>query len=109
MGILVVSNCTKIEENNDPVIGIWSNDIQESISAKTEFVRNEWIFNDAYLGRFHQYRNQKLEIISDFKWSKEGDTYIISYPGLKDRNVENALLVGDELKLIDGEMLATRE
>lgn len=85
VGIILASNCSRIPENNDPVIGIWSNiEVMNSPSAKST-IRKEWIFNDAYLGRFHTYNNNKLEVLTDFSWRKEEDTYVISYPGLENK------------------------
>lgn len=83
ISIILVSNCTQIPENDDPVIGIWS-DIEvapASLTAKSETVRKEWIFNDAYLGRYHRKSNGSITFKTDFKWSYENDTYTISYPG----------------------------
>jgi len=113
IAIIFASNCSRIPENNDPVIGIWSRVEVETTSTTKLTVRREWIFNDAYLGRFHRIENGSVKIKSDFKWSlNSDDTYTISYPGL-DRaddivNFKNS----DEkflLERVDGFMLASRE
>ncbi|MBU2947318.1 hypothetical protein [Zobellia uliginosa] len=83
LGIILVSNCTQIPENDNPVIGIWS-DVEVAPASKTskaETIRKEWIFNDAYLGRYHKKSNGSITFKTDFKWSYEDDTYTISYPG----------------------------
>ncbi len=82
IAIIMVSNCTRIPENNDPVIGVWSNEVITSVSTTDkQTIRKEWIFNDAYLGRYHSYSNQNLELINDFRWTQEDGTYTITYPG----------------------------
>lgn len=97
IGIILASNCSRIPENNDPVIGIWTNlEVTTSQSAKNT-IKKEWIFNDAYLGRYHTYNNNKIEVITDFSWKKEDEMYIISYPGLE--NKTNDMV---KLKEVDG-------
>ncbi|WP_191089077.1 MULTISPECIES: hypothetical protein, partial [Arenibacter] len=81
--ILLSANCTRIAENNDPVIGIWSYFSTASTGKNAkQTVKEEWIFNDAYLGRFHTYNNHQLTIVTDFRWSFKDKTYTIAYPGL---------------------------
>jgi len=115
IGLIFASNCSRIPENNDPVIGIWSKvDIKEATqTSKKSTVRQEWIFNDAYLGRFHRYNNTNLEVITDFKWNEEDGTYTITYPGLPekpDHFVSMDEKEGDTvLELTDGSILAKRE
>lgn len=111
--LLTIFACSKIAENNDPVIGIWSN---EAISAKTSTKgpsgRQEWIFNDAYLGRYHGYEGHEIKVQTDFKWKKTDDVYIISYPGT---DFEEDIVTMEEseegiiLLEIQGEILAIRE
>ncbi|HEA19326.1 hypothetical protein LCGC14_2012160 [marine sediment metagenome] len=114
IGIITVSNCTRIPENNNPVIGIWS-DIaisSEDLSAKKETIRQEWIFNDAYLGRYHKKQNGSITFKTDFKWSFEDDIYTISYPGT-DMPVEKVSMLKSEeattLTDTEGNIIATRE
>lgn len=81
LAIVFASNCSKIPENNDPVIGVWSRtEISQSNTGKLS-VRQEWIFNDAYLGRYHSYEGNTLVFKTDFKWEQEDGLYTISYPG----------------------------
>ena len=82
LAIILASNCSRIPENNDPVIGIWTNTLSSnSGSAAKQNVRQEWIFNDAYLGRYHRYEGNVLSLKTDFQWNKEDAVYRISYPG----------------------------
>lgn len=113
IGILLGSNCTRITENNDPVIGIWSHISAEGgPTQKQTTIKQEWIFNDAYLGRYHTYHNNELNIISDFKWVHKDSVYTISYPGLeKEEDIvimtqsENETVLTNE----NGDILAIRE
>ncbi|HUH46400.1 MAG TPA: hypothetical protein VLZ54_04540, partial [Arenibacter sp.] len=75
-------------------------------------IKQEWIFNDAYLGRYHTYNNKELTVISDFKWSFKDDTYIISYPGLdRKEDIVHMEETEDGVMLTDseGQVLAVRE
>ncbi|MEP3211217.1 MAG: hypothetical protein ABJN95_18665 [Maribacter sp.] len=114
LGIILASNCSRIPENNDPVIGIWSRLEVKSVSqTQKSSNRQEWIFNDAYLGRYHSYNNGQLEVLTDFKWEEEDGVYTISYPGLENRlnDVVTMIEANNEtiLKATDGHTLATRE
>lgn len=113
IGIILLSNCTRIPENNDPIIGIWSNEeITEINATSRELIREEWIFNDAYLGRFHRYNNNELELINDFQWDKENGKYTIVYPGTDLPNNIVTMEVSENSSILqerDGEVIATRE
>ena len=115
VGILLASNCTRITENNDPVIGIWSHVSSDGggIAQKQDItIKQEWIFNDAYLGRYHTYHNNNLTVISDFKWVHKDSTYVISYPGL-DKEEDIVLMTESDHGIIladhEGNVLAIRE
>ena len=113
IGIILASNCSRIPENNDPVIGIWTDkEVVDSQSAKST-IKREWIFNDAYLGRFHRYNNNEIEVLTDFSWKKEDDMYIISYPGLEHRSTDMVIMKESEDGLLledtSGDTLAIRE
>ncbi|MEM9142627.1 MAG: hypothetical protein AAGA86_06535 [Bacteroidota bacterium] len=81
IAIIAASNCSRIEENNDPVIGIW-----KSVSADLEgkqpvtSAKEEWIFNDAYLGRYHYIENNSITVKMDFRWEIEDGLYTLTYP-----------------------------
>lgn len=113
IAIISVSNCSRIAENNDQVIGIWSN-VAEISTGKTQnqTFREEWIFNDAYLGRYHGIENGKITIKTDFKWSQDDGVYTISYPGL-DRGDDLVILKesqdGSMLEDMNGNPFAIRE
>ncbi|MGB6152218.1 MAG: hypothetical protein WBG48_09515 [Pricia sp.] len=114
IGIILVSNCSRIPENNNPVIGIWS-DVEvltADATAKKQTLRQEWIFNDAYLGRYHQKNNGSITFKTDFRWSFEDEIYTISYPGtdmpsetVSMQNADDTTMLADT----EGNIMATRE
>ncbi len=82
IGIILASNCSRIPENNDPIIGYWEKvDVQTSDQTGKQTVLQKWTFNDAYLGRYNHEINYKETIRTDFKWEEKDGTYTISYPG----------------------------
>ena len=81
-GLLFIATCSSIPEIDDPVIGIWSQTtIENAGPTEKKTVRNEWIFNDVYLGRYHQYEGNELVIQNDYSWTIENGTYTLEYPG----------------------------
>ena len=114
IGIVLVSNCSRIPENNNPVIGIWS-DVEVSTTdatANKPTLRQEWIFNDAYLGRYHEKHNGSITFKTDFRWSFEDEVYTITYPGtdipteiVSMQNAEDETMLADA----EGNIMATRE
>lgn len=113
LAILFASNCSRIPENNDPVIGIWfRTDIGNPSTTEKLSIRQEWIFNDAYLGRYHRYEGNTLSFKTDFKWDQEGGIYTISYPGTEMTAVHARMKESpDEVVLEDekGNILARKE
>lgn len=109
--ILIVSftSCSSIEENNDPIIGIWGMEDKPSKTAKNIKVRNEWIFNDAYLGRYHQYHNEEIVVLTDFRWVAEDDSYLIMYPGLEGNPEITVVMKDGQLIDQEGKIIANRE
>ncbi|WP_339664694.1 hypothetical protein [Maribacter arcticus] len=112
--IVFLANCSRIEQNNDPIIGIWSQSkIITTENSSKQTVRKEWIFNDVYLGRYHEINGTTITIKTDFNWSKQGDIYTIEYRGLEDKpnnyitiqNLEDNFF----LKKKDGATMAIRE
>ncbi|MDX1333049.1 MAG: hypothetical protein R3252_08475 [Robiginitalea sp.] len=107
-----LSSCSEVPENNDPVIGIWGQtQAPEDTSAK-HMERVEWIFNDAFLGRYHVYQGDELVVQTDFQWNQRGGVYTIQYPGLK--KVEDVVKIKENqegVMLVDlgGNVLAFRE
>jgi len=117
IGIILASNCSRIPENNDPVIGIWAKteiQVENSDSSRQNTIRKEWIFNDAYLGRYQKYNNNSSEVVTDFKWSIEDGVYTIVYPDVnlnKDDAIVEMQVTSEKsiLKSMDGSVLAVRE
>ncbi|SIQ33947.1 hypothetical protein [Maribacter ulvicola] len=112
--IVFLANCSRIEHNTDPIIGIWSqskNFTPENSAKQT--IRQEWIFNDVFLGRYHEIKGTTITLKTDFNWSKQGNTYTIEYKGLngKPNNVITIQEIehGFYLEKKDGATLATRE
>lgn len=113
LGVIAVSNCTRVPDNNDPVIGIWTNtELKQTSDKGQEQIKEEWIFNDAYLGRYHRYRGEQIEFLTDFKWERSDESYHISYPGT-DMTTQTATMEetpeGTVLQDQDGKILAVRE
>jgi len=114
LAIIFTSNCSKIEQNDDPIIGIWSEakSVSENSTSKTN-LRKEWIFNDVYLGRYHEISGNVITLKTDFGWSQEDGIYTVEYRGLKDK--PNHIITiektadGTLLQQTDGNLLATRE
>ena len=113
IAIVFASNCTRVPENNDPVIGIWFKvEVQNTSETSRQTIRQEWIFNDAYLGRFHRYLGNQIEFKTDFKWERNGDSYTISYPGtdMPDNVVSmKSSSNGEQLEDGQGNVLAKRQ
>ena len=104
--------CSEIPENNDPVIGIWAQTRAPEDPGAKHLQRVEWIFNDAYLGRYHVYEGTEITISTDFQWEARGTVYTIHYPGLK--KVEDVVRIKQSKEGImlideDGNVLAFRE
>ena len=112
LAIIAVSNCTQIPENNDPILGVWTLSSVSLQLSESNAVRQEWIFNDAYLGRFHRYEGNTLVFSSDFDWEANNDSYTIAY---KDNSLENITVIfnaaGDpeQLELQNGDTFAIRD
>jgi len=109
IAIVSVSNCSRIPENNDPIIGIWN---KVELNAEDGITHQEWIFNDAYLGRYHLYIDNSLELKTDFSWSEEKGFYTISYPGTDMSNDVVSMKVDQDIEVLEdnqGSILAQRE
>jgi len=111
--IIAISNCTSIPENNDPILGIWVRDDANGNTNKNGSTsREEWIFNDVYLGRYQSYSNSSLTFYTDFKWSEENGKYTIIY---SDEQVTDVIVSLEEtsdpeiLALENGSVFAARE
>ena len=113
LAIIFASNCSHIPENNDPVIGIWTKtDLLDGGPAGKQSLHKEWIFNDAYLGRYEEYAGGNLLLKTDFKWQEADEVYTISYPGTDMLQVKVQMKEGpDGISLEDtnGNILAIRD
>ncbi len=113
VGIIMASNCSRIPENNDPVIGIWSSLSTLTTSEKGEVsTRFEWIFNDAYLGRYHIKENGNVVAKTDFRWEQTDGVYTISYPGMEKADDKVIMKESPERAVLEdniGNVLAIRE
>jgi len=112
ISIIAVSNCTRIPENNDPILGVWSKTAAGTSLKEQVVEKEEWIFNDAFLGRYHRYSGKTLVFYTDFAWSIEDHTYSIIYneAELSDTNViMNNADQPEQLELVNGGTFAVRE
>lgn len=113
VAILLASNCSEIPENNDPVIGIWSKvEVSQETEAGQQTIRQEWIFNDVYLGRYQRYEGSELVFKTDFKWTTEDGMYTVSYPGTSMSEVlvsRKESPEGEALEDTEGNIVALRE
>lgn len=112
--IVFLANCSRIEQNNDPVIGIWSqSDSITTDNSTKQTVRKEWIFNDVYLGRYHEITGTTITLKTDFKWSRQDDSYTLEYRGLEGKPIAiftiKNLEDGTYLENKDGGTFAARE
>jgi len=113
VGIILASNCSRIPDNNDPVIGIWSSlsTLTNSDAGKVS-TRFEWIFNDAYLGRYHIRENGNVVAKTDFRWEQTDGFYTISYPGMEKADDKVTMKESPERAVLEdnvGNVLAIRE
>ncbi len=92
LAIIFLSNCSRIEDNNDPILGVWHYTDVSSNTSKNVTLRQEWIFNDAYLGRFHTIQNGAIVERFDFKWKNENEVYTINYPEKVNRTTDKVIL-----------------
>lgn len=105
---IILSSCSKIPENNDPILGTWVK-VSERFNEEGDIdrVREEWIFNDVFLGRFQCYLNSELVRFSDFQWSKDKQGYTLVHGDPAMANVvvglrQNGDDGADELVFLDG-------
>ena len=111
VGFIAVSNCSRIPENNDPVLGVWvkAELLAEDVSRNTTApISEEWIFNDVYLGRYHRYSDGEIVLYTDFRWEVVDEVYTISY-SLEDMPTVQVSLKDELLELENGDVFATRK
>jgi len=112
--IVFLANCSRIEQNTDPIIGIWSlSDLTVTESSSKQTIRKEWIFNDVYLGRYHEIEGSTITLKTDFNWSKQDGVYMVEYKGLEGKPNNIITIKSSEenvyLQKKDGATLAIRE
>lgn len=114
IAIIFSSNCSRIEQNDDPIVGIWIEATSgEDASTAKNTTRKEWIFNDVYLGRYHELYNGEIIEQTDFKWSQEDGIYTVEYRGIENKPNDivtiKKTIDGTSLQEPDGGFLAIRE
>jgi len=113
IAIVSASNCSRVPENNDPIIGIWAKvEVVSTSESARQTHREEWIFNDVYLGRYHDYNGNTLNVQTDFSWEKTDGVYTITYPGTDMPSHEVRMKEADNVETLEdiqGNILALRE
>lgn len=110
--VVFISSCSTIPENTDPVLGIWYKAGTTSPENQGTMTKEEWIFNDAYLGRYQVYENQSVTFFTDFQWEQKNGLYTISYPGTEKPDQDARLTKIDEQEVLqheNGDVLAIRQ
>ena len=111
IGCIAASNCSRIPENDDPVLGIWvKTEVSNEETAKDESasISEEWIFNDVFLGRYHRYSDSDIVYYTDFRWEVIDEVYTMSYS--EDSLSEIQVSLNDDaLELDNGDVFATRK
>jgi hypothetical protein len=112
IGIFWASNCSRIPDNTDPVLGYWSTEATATLkSSESTQLKKEWVFNDVYLGRYTEFESNTIAVDHDFRWRLENGAYILSYPEQPD--VLKVYLVSEEgvqtLQNEEGDILAIRQ
>ena len=111
LAMVVFTGCSEVEENTDPVLGIWAKTRSTSTEGST-ITKEEWIFNDAYLGRYNAYEGSEITIRTDFQWEKVDGMYTILYPGINKSDQKARRLVIEEKEVLQdmsGVVLAIRQ
>ncbi len=113
IAVMLFSSCSKIEENNDPILGVWSKTKVTANSDNLEVnILEEWIFNDVYMGRYHIYENDQLVFHHDYDWEVNNDCiYTITFRGNVDLEGHVVILKNDGKEVLEyrsGEVFAER-
>ena len=106
---LLTYNCSTIETTDDPILGIWVNELQSELIIEGEIVtEEEWIFNDIFKGRFHGYRNGEVVYEMDYRWTIENGVYTLVYNG-GELNEITFRMEDEVLRALKGSVIAFRE
>lgn len=110
IALIVLSvSCSKIEIAEDPVLGIWKQELQTTITAEgVEIKAQEWIFNDLFKGRFHGYVEEEIVYEMDYHWTIENGVYTLSYNGGDLPNI-TFRMVGNQLIDMQGNVIALKQ
>ena len=106
---IMLSGCSEIPENNDPILGVWTKTETNSVSEKTTgtTITEEWTFNDVFLGRYEQFSGNTIVISRDFKWEVNNGVYKMYYP--QDNNPIFLTMDLPELLTQNGETFAIKK
>ena len=110
--VVLLTSCSKVSENTDPVLGTWYKLGTQSPGTQDVNSKEEWIFNDAYLGRYHIYENNTVIFLTDFQWEQKDGRYSISYPGTELPQQQARMVMMNEQEILqddEGEVLAIRQ
>ena len=110
--VVLLTSCSKVPENTDPVLGIWYKPVLVSAETQQVITKEEWVFNDVYLGRYQVYNNNSVIFFTDFQWEQIDGTYTISYPGtdIPEQNARMVMMEEQEvLQDNNGDILAFRQ
>jgi hypothetical protein len=102
-------SCSEVETAEDPILGIWMNELQTELVIEGEMVTDqEWIFNDLYKGRFHGYRNGEVVYEMDYNWSNENGIYTLTY-NAGELSTITFRMEDTVLRAIEGSVVAVRD
>jgi hypothetical protein len=102
-------SCSEIEIADDPILGIWMNQLQSTITIEGENVdQQEWIFNDLYKGRFHGYKDGEVVYEMDYNWSNTNGIYTLTY-NAGELSTITFRMEDTVLRAIEGSVVAVRD
>jgi hypothetical protein len=102
-------SCSEVETTDDPILGIWMNQLQSAIIIEGENIdEQEWIFNDLYKGRFHGYKDGRVVYEMDYNWTNENGTYTLTY-NAGELNAIIFIMEDEILRAVEGQVIAVRD
>ncbi|GMN10130.1 hypothetical protein MTsPCn9_14550 [Croceitalea sp. MTPC9] len=105
----LIFSCSEVETAEDPILGIWMNELQSELLIEGETVtEQEWIFNDLYKGRFHGYRNGEVVYEMDYNWSNDNGVYTLTY-NAGELDAITFRMEDTILRTVEGNVVAERE
>ena len=112
IAVVFLTSCSKVPENTDPVLGIWYKPVALSAETQEVITKQEWIFNDVYLGRYQVYNSNSVIFYTDFQWEQIDGVYTISYPGTELEEQTARMVMMEEQEVLqddNGDILAIRQ